>query len=187
VISRTPRLRRPRRAEAATRGEKPATAPVKPSMKLLKFTRITSAGAALALLDIETQSGLVLRDFKVMRDPGGNLWLSPPAVRATDRDGNTVIGEKGKPVYRNFIDFRDRATRDRFTAAVLDAVRLERAEIIGKGDGEFAVSQRRNLVRRNGAARPARSTPCRSPLSPSDADFPLHEYRVDDLWAEDRQ
>lgn len=87
-------------------------------MKLAKFTPVTSAGSLLAL----------------MRGPDGKLWLAVPSVKQTDRDGNPVIGDKGKPVYKNFIDFKDRATRDRFTEQVIGLIRNEHPDVIGDGD-----------------------------------------------------
>lgn len=92
--------------------------PSKATMKLAKFTPVTSAGSLLAL----------------MRGPDGKLWLAVPSVKQTDRDGNPVIGDKGKPVYKNFIDFKDRATRDRFTEQVIGLIRNEHPDVIGDGD-----------------------------------------------------
>jgi len=53
-----------------------------------------------------------------------------PAIKETDRDGNPVLNDKGKPRYREFIGFRDRQTRDKFTAAVIEAVRREHPEAL---------------------------------------------------------
>jgi hypothetical protein len=125
------------RARAAMWGSQPAvsegagTPPVKPGMRLAKFTAIISAGAALAYLDIEHASGLITRDWKLMRGPDGKLWLAAPSVKQTDRDGNPILGDKGKPLYRNFVDFKDRATRDRFTEQVVGLVRREHPDIVG--------------------------------------------------------
>ena len=106
--------------------------PAKPGMRLAKFVPITTGGSALAFLDIETSSGLMLRDFKLMRGPTEGLWLAPPSVKQLDRDGNPVIGDKGKPLYRSLVDFKDRATRDRFTEQVVSLVRREHPDIVGE-------------------------------------------------------
>ena len=84
----------------------------------------------VAYVDIEMPSGMIGRDFKLMRGPAGEFWLAMPAVKETDRDGNPVLNDKGKPRYREFIGFRDRQTRDKFTAAVLGAVRREHPEAL---------------------------------------------------------
>jgi hypothetical protein len=53
-----------------------------------------------------------------------------PSVKETDRDGNPVLNDKGKPRYREFIGFRDRATRDKFTAAVIETLRRQHPEAL---------------------------------------------------------
>ena len=42
---------------------------------------------------------------------------------------NAVIGDKDEPLYREFVGFRDRAVRDKFAAAVLEAIRPDHPEI----------------------------------------------------------
>lgn len=118
-------------------GSKPAVregaAPRQPrsQLKLARFSPVTSAGSLLAYLDLEHASGLVTREWRLMRDDGGKLWLAAPSVKQTGRDGEPVIGAKGKPLYRNFVDFKDRATRDRFTEQVIDLVCSEHPDVVG--------------------------------------------------------
>jgi hypothetical protein len=125
------------RAGAKMWGSKPAvsgpaaTTPAKATMRLAKFVPIMTGGAALAFLDIEHASGLITREWRLMRDAGGKLWLAAPSVKATDRNGDPVINERGKPVYKTFIDFRDHATRDWFTEQVVALVRREHPDIVG--------------------------------------------------------
>jgi DNA-binding cell septation regulator SpoVG len=110
--------------------ERPNPAPTNATMKLSRFAPITTEGSALAYLDIETPSGLILRDCKLMRGPSARLWIAAPSQRQFDRAGNSILDERGKPRYRNFVDFCDRATRDKFAAAVVEAVRREHPEVI---------------------------------------------------------
>ena len=98
-------------------------------MNVIKFTPVSS-GSMVAYVDIEMPSGMIGRDFKLMRGPASEFWLAMPAIKETDRDGNPVLNDKGKPRYREFIGFRDRQTRDKFTAAVLAAVRREHPEAL---------------------------------------------------------
>jgi hypothetical protein len=46
------------------------------------------------------------------RRAGAAMWgqrlAAAPSVKQTDRNGDPVIGDKGKPLYRNFVDFKDR-------------------------------------------------------------------------------
>jgi hypothetical protein len=42
-----------------------------------------------------------------------------------DRDGNPLLNDKRKPVYSQIVEFRDRATSNRFREMVLRLVRRE--------------------------------------------------------------
>ena len=110
--------------------ERPNPAPTNATMKLPRFAPIATGGSALAYLDIETPSGVIFRDCRLMRGPNGGFWIAMPSIKQLDRDGNPVIGDKGKPLYRNFVDFKDRATRDRFTAQVVALIRREHPDIV---------------------------------------------------------
>jgi len=99
-------------------------------MKILKFTPVSSAGTALAFLSIETPSGIVINDAKLMRGPNGDHWLAMPSQKRLDRDGKPVIGQSGKTLYTEFVGFRDRSVRDRFTTAAVEAVRREHPEAL---------------------------------------------------------
>jgi hypothetical protein len=114
-------------AKAAPR----AAAPSGKTMKLASFTPIATGGSALAFLDIEQASGMITRGWRLMRGPDGKLWLAAPSIKQLDRDGSPVLGEKGKPIYRNFVDFKDRAIRDRFTEQVIGLVSREHPDIVG--------------------------------------------------------
>ena len=50
----------------------------------------------------------------------GATWASPPS-KPQIRDG-AVVTDNGKAQYVNIIEFGDRAARDRFSSAVIDAV-----------------------------------------------------------------
>lgn len=98
-------------------------------MKLAKFTPVTTGGSLLAYLDVEMSSGLIVRDCRLMRT-NGTLWIAPPSQKQVDRDGEPILDERGKPRYRNFVDFRDRSTRDRFSSAVINAIRREHPDAL---------------------------------------------------------
>jgi hypothetical protein len=112
-------------------GQRPAAKSATTGMKLAKFTPITTPARRALFSDLEHSSGMITRDWRLMRGPDGKLWLAAPSVKQVDRDGNPVIGDKGKFLYRNFIDFKDRATRDRFAEQVLALVRREHPDIAG--------------------------------------------------------
>jgi DNA-binding cell septation regulator SpoVG len=108
-----------RRAERATWGPRPQNLEI----KILRFVPL-SGGSALGFLDVETASGLLIRDCKLMPGQNGGAWIAMPSVKQVDRDGNPIPDPKraGKPLYREIVSFRDRGIRDKFTAAVLDAL-----------------------------------------------------------------
>ena len=46
-----------------------------------------------------------------------------PAQKQLDRDGNPRVDATGKPIFNQLIEFRDRATADRFNEMVIALVR----------------------------------------------------------------
>jgi single-stranded DNA-binding protein len=70
-----------------------------------------------------------------MREPvpdlsAGGFWIAMPSQKRLDCDGNPVTGDNGKPVYSEFVGFRDRGVRDRFNSEVIEAVRREHPEAL---------------------------------------------------------
>jgi DNA-binding cell septation regulator SpoVG len=116
-----------RRGEAATWGKKPAAAPA--SASLPKFTPVGSDGATRAFLSAQMPSGLILHDLRLMRSKRG-YWIALPAIKMLDRDGNPLLDAKQKPLYRPIIEFKDRATRDRFCDMILDLIRHSHPEVL---------------------------------------------------------
>jgi hypothetical protein len=119
-------------AAAAAWGARPA--PRHPRIR--KFTPwINQARTVLGFLSIELPSGMILNGCKVMVGPNGARWIALPAVKQTDVQGNPRTDANGKPVSNHYVEFRDRATRDRFQAPILEALRREHPEVF---DGEGA-------------------------------------------------
>jgi hypothetical protein len=73
--------------------------------------------AEITIADI----GMTMRDVAI-HTKGGATWASPPS-KPQIRDGAVVKDESGKVAYFNIFEFSDRAARDRFSAAVIEAVR----------------------------------------------------------------
>jgi hypothetical protein len=110
--------------------------PPPPQPKIRKFTPWTNqARTVLGFLSIELPSGMILNDCKVMVGPNGTRWIALPAVKQTDAQGNPRTDANGKPVWNHYVEFRDRATRERFQAPILEVLRRERPEVF---DGEGA-------------------------------------------------
>jgi DNA-binding cell septation regulator SpoVG len=112
-------------ATTATWGGKPPS----PGIRIRKFTPFTNAAGTVAgFLSIQLASGLILNDCKLMVGPKGRRWIGMPAVKQTDRDGNPVL-VNGKPAWNPILEFRDRATRDRFEEQVLAALRQAHPDV----------------------------------------------------------
>jgi DNA-binding cell septation regulator SpoVG len=94
---------------------------------------VDKAGSLLAFLDIETGSGLVIRDCRVMRSENGAYWIATPSVKQVDKEGNPVPDPKrpGKALHKKLVDFRDRAVRDKSTASVIAALRRQHPKLLG--------------------------------------------------------
>jgi hypothetical protein len=92
------------------------------------------AKTMLAFLTIELPSGLVLNDCKLMNGPKGRRWIALPAAKQLDPDGKPRIDDRGKPIWNQFVEFRDRATRERFEERVLSRLRRQHPELF-EGEG----------------------------------------------------
>jgi DNA-binding cell septation regulator SpoVG len=95
-------------------------------MRVIKWTP-RSSGSLIAFFSLELASGLVLHELRLMAKQGG-FWIAMPAQKQTNRDGTDRLDNNGKPIYRQWIEFRDRATSDKFRDAVLELLRLEHPE-----------------------------------------------------------
>lgn len=107
-----------RRAEAATWGGKPVR-----QAKLRKWTAYRNpAGTMLGFLSVELASGIIVNDLKLMVGPKGSRWIAMPA-KQRDRGDAT-----GKAVWDDYLEFRDKATREKFQDQILAVLRREHPE-----------------------------------------------------------
>jgi hypothetical protein len=107
----------PNAATAAAWGDKPS-----PRRPKLKKWRPHRSGALLGFCSVELMSGMVINDLRIMTGKNG-LWVAMPAQRQLDRDGQPKSDVNGKAIYNQLIEFRDRATSNRFAAMILDLIR----------------------------------------------------------------
>jgi hypothetical protein len=75
-------------------------------------------------LDIELPSGLMIHDAKLMVGPAGRRWLSLPSVRETNPDGSFRLVD-GKPAWKQIVEIRDKAIRQKFEDQVFAALRRQ--------------------------------------------------------------
>jgi DNA-binding cell septation regulator SpoVG len=100
-------------------------APCQPTLR--KWTPRRS-GALLGFASVELLSGMIVNELRIMTGKRGP-WVAMPAQRQTDKDGRPRLDANGKPIYAQMIEFRDRATADRFGRTILDLVQRHQPEV----------------------------------------------------------
>ena len=105
---------------------KPAAA-----VKIVKLAPHRS-GSMLAFLSIETASGLILHDLRLLAGRNG-VWVAMPSKLQIDRDGNPRLDANGRQTYSQIVEFRDRAASDRFRDMIFEASRRQHPEVLEEG------------------------------------------------------
>lgn len=57
-----------------------------------------------------------------------------PSVKQVDKEGQSLLDAPGKPLWNRIVEFRDKATGEKFEAMVLEALRGAYPELFG-GEG----------------------------------------------------
>lgn len=81
-----------------------------------------SAGAMRGFIDVLMSSGLVLHRCTLFAKDD-RAWVGPPSKQVIGRDGTVQRTADNKVRYEAVVSFKDRATQDRWSAAVIEAVR----------------------------------------------------------------
>jgi hypothetical protein len=103
-----------------------------PLIRLLSFHPLTK-GALCGFATIEIIScGLRMRDLPVLVGRNG-AWANLSSKPQIDKDGRQKIGADGKPAYAAILEWRDRDLANRFSDAVVAAVRHQDPEAL-QGD-----------------------------------------------------
>ncbi len=97
-------------------------------MKILDW-RPLRKNSLLGFARVELPSGMILSDVTILTGDRGP-WASPPSKPMLDRDGVAMKDAKaGKIRYSPFIEFTSREIRDRWSAAVIEAMRDAHPEV----------------------------------------------------------
>jgi hypothetical protein len=75
---------------------------------------------------IRLASGIIFHDVSC-HCVAGKYWANPPAKPAKTRDG-THLKKDGKPVWTHIVSFANKELRDKFSSAVIEALRLAHPE-----------------------------------------------------------
>lgn len=77
---------------------------------------VNESGSMRGFLDVELPSGLIVRGLRLMVSAKGNRFIAMPAIKTSDGGWSDIV------------DFRDRATRDKFAEPILALLRREHPE-----------------------------------------------------------
>ena len=101
------------------------------SVAILACKRLSPPRNTLtAFLDVQFCSGLILRDCGLHQQANGRIWVSLPGKPVIGADGQVQLDERGKRRFVAIAEWPDRATSDRFSAAVLEAVKQSHPEAL---------------------------------------------------------
>ncbi len=88
-----------------------------------------AAGALRGFCDVRHPSGMTLHGCTIFAKDG-RAWAAPPGRPILGRDETAQRDAAGKVRYDAVASFADRATRERWSAAVIDAVRALHPEVL---------------------------------------------------------
>ena len=84
-------------------------------------------GSLLGFAKVELPSGMVLIDVTILSGERG-AWASPPSKPMIDRDGVAMKDANGKVKYSPLVEFASKEVRERFSSAVVEALRAAHPE-----------------------------------------------------------
>jgi hypothetical protein len=88
-----------------------------------------SAGAMRGFCDVTLPSGMVLHRCSIFAKDG-KAWASPPSKQVIGRDGTVQKTTDGKARYEPTVSFTDRATGERWSNAVIEALQAAEPEAL---------------------------------------------------------
>jgi hypothetical protein len=99
-----------------------------PNITVSNFKPVV-AGAMRGFVDVHMPSGMTLHRCSIFAKDD-RVWASPPSKQVIGRDGQVQRMPNGKARYEPNVSFVDRATQERWSIAVIDAVRLEYPDVL---------------------------------------------------------
>jgi hypothetical protein len=86
----------------------------------------------LGFARVQLPSGLVINDCIILTGERGP-WATPPSKPQISRDGNVIKDQNGKIRYTPVFEFTSREIRDRWSGAVIEALRTSHPEAFVPG------------------------------------------------------
>jgi hypothetical protein len=87
------------------------------------------AGALRGFADVHLPSGMILHRCSIFAKDD-KAWAAPPAKQVVGRDGAVQKTADGKTRYEPTVSFVDRATQERWSSAVIEALRISHPETL---------------------------------------------------------
>jgi hypothetical protein len=88
-----------------------------------------SAGAMKGICDVHLPSGMTLHRCSIFAKDG-KAWASPPSKQVIGRDGMVQKTAEGKTRYEATVSFADRATQNRWSSSVIEALCIAHPEAL---------------------------------------------------------
>jgi hypothetical protein len=82
-------------------------------------------------------SGMILNDVGIYID-NGRAWATPASKPMLDRNGVALRDDRGKIRYSPVITFSSKEVRDRFSDAIIEAVRVAYPDVLVPAEGRPA-------------------------------------------------
>ena len=98
------------------------------SLKILDW-REMRRNSLLGFAKVEFPSGMIVSDVTLLQGEKGP-WASPPSKPMIGRDGAVMKDDAGKVRYVPIIEFVDKATRNRWSDSVIEALRAAHPEVL---------------------------------------------------------
>jgi hypothetical protein len=95
--------------------------PPAPRLTVTAFVPLAS-GSMVGFVDVHLPSGMTLHRCSIFAKDG-RAWVGPPSKQVIGRDGTVARDGNNKPRYEPCVSFTDRATQDRWSGLVVDALR----------------------------------------------------------------
>lgn len=101
-------------------------------MQIEEFKEIRK-GSLLGFARVRLPSGMIFHDVGIYQKED-RVWASPSSKPKFTRDGQQLRDRQGKALYAPVVSFVDRATQDRFSSGVIEALREAHPEVFDRRD-----------------------------------------------------
>jgi hypothetical protein len=84
-------------------------------------------GSLRGFANVQFPSGTILLDVRLMHTR--DWWVAPPSRPMIGRDGTVLRDANGNILYSEIIEFASKEIRNRWSAAIVDALRAAHPEV----------------------------------------------------------